>query len=820
MKEALKVQDYVIHEFDSALMNQNIKVYYQPVIRSISGEICGMEALARWDSPVYGLLPPKDFIAPLEDSGQIYKLDIYVIHEVCRTIRERSISGKAAVPVSFNLSRLDFISCDIFTEVEAAIRDYEIPRDMLRIEITESIMAQDSARIDAVVKKFQRAGYQVWIDDFGSGYSSLNLLKDYVYDEIKIDMEFLSNFTERSRQVIISIVDMAKRIGIRTLAEGVETEEQFDFLKEIGCEKVQGYYFGKPAPLEESMMCCAQRGIGIEERMWNNYYDGIGKVNFITDRAMAIVQYDRREIQFLHVNSYFQEVLKRAGVTDMERMYRNVNSPSMPLYHQFRTIHKNILEDGMVQEMDYTIRGEYLRVKAKRIVHYGERYIYQLEVQNLSQRKLTESLQQTDSSFRMMSLMYDAIYRMDMNQDKVEPLTRNIFYGQKNLRGIGEYSAEEAMRLIMRESIYSADQKHFREWSNPATIEQRLREEGKICLAEYFRTREENGSYVWKVHRMLLLPGQQHPQLLYSVMRTPLDNERTLRNIAFSHGISSGEENQSANMWKGLLDSHTAYIFWKDRERRFLGTNQSFLDFYGIEDESEILGKTDEEMNWHVDNEPFLSDEKRVIQNGETLLNRVGKCIVRGALHTILATKMPIYRNGEIVGLLGYFIDIDEFAREGEGIEWVLRRDALTGLMNATGMTLALPDYVEQLENYGKKFALLRITVPQYRATIESYGRKTANRLAKRIAQMLVQEVGMEACCARIHSASFTICLQYAERREVELLGRRIVQQLSDIHSISGFNVTINPEKKIVYADDFPNYQDLILLIHETEQRA
>ena len=235
----------------------------QPVIKTSNGKLCGFEALARWIDPKYGMLSPDNFVGALEDSHQIYKLDSYMIKQICMKLKDRLDNNKKVVPVSFNLSRLDFLNCDIFSIVNGIVSEYEIPKGYINIEITESIVASDPV-VYSEIRRFRQAGYAVWMDDFGSGYSSLNSLKDYEFDELKIDMDFLSSFTEKSKSIITCTVEMAKRIGIETLAEGVETDEQYTFLKNIGCEKVQGYLFGKPLPDDECLDNLVKKGI-IEE---------------------------------------------------------------------------------------------------------------------------------------------------------------------------------------------------------------------------------------------------------------------------------------------------------------------------------------------------------------------------------------------------------------------------------------------------------------------------------------------------------------------------------------------------------------------------
>jgi diguanylate cyclase (GGDEF)-like protein len=259
-RERLKM--YLITHIDEAIENEHIKVFFQPVIDVKTNKLCGFEALARWMDPVHGMISPLDFIGVLEEAHLIHKLDVFVLKKVCEQYRKEADLGHKCVPVSFNLSRLDFKLSEIYKEVKRFTDMYNVPHEMLHIEITESVLEDDDGGyIKEQIKRFQDEKFEVWMDDFGSGYSSLNMLKDYDFDFTKIDMVFLRNFTEKSKVVIQSMVEMAKRLHLGTLAEGVETQEHLEFLKAIGCDRVQGYYFSKPLPYDEVMKVLEEKGI-------------------------------------------------------------------------------------------------------------------------------------------------------------------------------------------------------------------------------------------------------------------------------------------------------------------------------------------------------------------------------------------------------------------------------------------------------------------------------------------------------------------------------------------------------------------------------
>ena len=379
LRKALILQNYIVNHVDEAIKNGYIRVYYQPVVRTITETFCGMEALARWVDPQYGFLNPTQFIGALEESRQIHKLDSYVIQVVCRELREELDRGNLIVPVSFNLSRLDFIGCDIFEVVERALETYRIEREYIRVEITESIMASN-AYVRSEIERFRLAGYEVWMDDFGSGYSSLNTLKDYKFDELKIDMVFLRNFNEASRTIIRSTVRMAKNLGIKTLAEGVETKEQMDFLKGIGCEKVQGFYFGKPQPLKDMLDHMESIGMHVENRKTRHVYSRLGKLDYLVDSPKAIVSFENSVFRFLFVNRQFEEQLQSLGYENFKEVELDCNDPQNPLFQKLCKAES--LAYKTPRQTTYATHGTYVFLSVRLIADINDCHIYDLLFRN------------------------------------------------------------------------------------------------------------------------------------------------------------------------------------------------------------------------------------------------------------------------------------------------------------------------------------------------------------------------------------------------------------------------------------------------------
>ncbi len=268
LRENLRRQQYVIDNIDEAIEKEYIKVFYQPVIRVKTGEICGYEALVRWIDPKIGMFSPGDFIDTLEQFHLIHLVDTYMVKKVCRDYVEMKKAGMDLVPVSINISRLDFELCDIFGIVEETRAKFDVPRNMLDLEITESALNQNGKYIKSECDKMRDLGYSIWIDDFGSGYSSLNTVAEYNFDVLKLDMVVMRSYESnpKTEKLLSFIMEGARAMGVAPLCEGVETQQQFEFLKSIGCERAQGYYFGKPMPMEETRAITMAKGFKWEKR--------------------------------------------------------------------------------------------------------------------------------------------------------------------------------------------------------------------------------------------------------------------------------------------------------------------------------------------------------------------------------------------------------------------------------------------------------------------------------------------------------------------------------------------------------------------------
>lgn len=253
MSSSYMERNDALRDLSHALEKKEFHVYYQPVYDAFSGEIASAEALVRWIREDGTMVSPGIFVPALEDSGRISQMDLFVERSVFSFLEERYHKGQFIVPVSVNMSQMDFFDKDMMASVFVDVSNTDLPVDYTRIEVTETAYSMVASNNRNVLLNMKNIGVKFYLDDFGSGYSSFSTIRDYDFDVVKLDMGFVQKIgtTARANAVIQAIIDMAHAIGSKVVAEGAETKEQVDALRDMKCDYIQGYYFSKPLSEEE-----------------------------------------------------------------------------------------------------------------------------------------------------------------------------------------------------------------------------------------------------------------------------------------------------------------------------------------------------------------------------------------------------------------------------------------------------------------------------------------------------------------------------------------------------------------------------------------
>ncbi len=316
---AMLSEQEIFGDMNAALTEEQFIIYYQPQYNHSTGMLVGAEALVRWLHPEKGMISPARFIPIFEKNGFITKLDFYVFDKVASFIKNSIDNNYSVVPISVNFSKHDIFSQDFVATLDSIREKYKVPAKYLRIEITESVLVGNNKAVNDILAALHASGYIIEMDDFGSGYSSLNVLKDLDFDIIKLDMLFLENGkNNRGGTILSSVVNMAKWLGLPVIAEGVETVEQADFLKSIGCNYIQGYLYSKPLPEDSYTALVSKSHIGalipemnLNEKLntanfWNpESQETLIFSNFVGAAAIFSYNISTRDLEILRVNKKY-----------------------------------------------------------------------------------------------------------------------------------------------------------------------------------------------------------------------------------------------------------------------------------------------------------------------------------------------------------------------------------------------------------------------------------------------------------------------------------------------------------------------------------
>lgn len=824
MGERLYMRSYILTHFAEALKKGYIKVYLQPCMRLLTGKLCNVEALMRWVDPQHGMISPALVVPVLEESGLIHELDAFMIRSVVKLLHYQQENGLPLVPVSVNLSSLDFVKMDPFAIAEAATERYGISHDYLYFELTETSVVRDEGILFQAIQKFHRAGYHVWLDDFGSGYSSLNVLKDYPFDLLKIDMAFLKTFNKKSRDIILSIVRMAKKIGIHTLAEGVETEEQMRFLRAIGCERIQGYYYGRPMALENLHDALEKHQYTCEMRAETHLYNAIGLTDIPAHASSALFTFDGTNPSLLTGNNRFWAYATKFGVREPEQVNCCLRVPNHPF--RVRILHQMEQVDSTHHEqaMTFVEQGRYLRVTMRKLGANQKLSIYRVQFDDITvEREYDAKEKRFDQVMRNLCLLYQHVFCLHVQQDVCEVLigTHSWSEGDEGVcKGIDDF-----FNAYTREMVYPADKTRFLDFIAVRTIQHALLEEGQMIFSNCFRIRQNDGSYAWMRFDAVPLCRNEQGEFLLCVQPLIVETRPgaldCIKAVADAYGLFAapdltGKMERDALLWRSFTTFDRACVFWKDRKQRFLGANEAFLDFFGFRDETEIIGRTDHELGLHIIDPAVYQAGERLLQDGRPQYREFGECIARGNSHAIYTNRYPLYRAGKVEGLIGRFWefghDLDEY------------RDAVidkeTGYTNYRGMLMAGIEFMDNYLKNGEDFTAVYFYVPAIEPAARSYGEAFRHELLQRLAEEVHHAVVPGSVLAHIGSGRF-LCfhkLIHEQRLRDRLL--RLTNAIHNIRSVRGCPCTLYLQYAVGYGSETKSIEGLLQLLVERGEAA
>ena len=710
---------------------------------------------------------------------------------------------------------------DPFRMVENVISRYDLQRDYIRIEVTETALVKEKHNLIQTLRQFQRSGYQVWLDDFGSAYSSLNVLHNYHFDELKIDMAFLRNFNEKSRRILKAIVLMAKELGVHTLAEGAETKAQVDFLKAIGCEKIQGYYWGQPMSYEDIQIFCENYEYGQETRREESVYDKAGLINVVTDVPVAIFHYDGKQVVVLSANQAFRQIIRQAlpayNGKDLPLRIENLS-----FRQRLQPCLDELIASGQEQVVTYIEEDHYLQLHLGLIGGTQGRYLCRAWIYNIADAREDKEAHRIDYLLRNILQLYKGLYYLNPQDDTFEVIKTvmpNWAKGQAQ-KGILRLLTDYTTRFV-----HDDDRKRFLAFLDFDNVRRQAGKSQTKSTGSVFRIKQADGSYRWTVYlAMLLRNGGRQGVLLCcrdDIWETARDRKSLLPILATSLGLHELEPVRQPyfrilrELCQAMIHYSDIKFFWKDRERRFAGVSQAFLDYYGLTDEKSLIGKTDEEIGWHIQGKKYEEAERAVLEKGEITRHIIGECLVQGRPHRIAATKFPIYQGRRIIGLMGYFEDLEYAEARQAQLRQSSFVDDVTGLLNFRGILQAADEYVDKYRRYGQDYTCVLLEVPAYEALFQEYGDEVGQKLLQVITQQLLAFHTLNATIAHLSGSRFCCLVPKAMDADFRNKMLGLINAIHGITDIGGYSCTLYLQYAVAQGSEGQDFDEVMQLLRK-----
>lgn len=578
----------------NGLNNGEFVDFYQAKYRTDSETVAGAEALVRWKKPNGEIIPPGRFIALFEKNGFIRKLDFYMLERVCLMLKERMEKNEELVPISVNFSRVHIYDSGFPETVREIVKKSGVPEKYIEIELTESAFFNETDALNDAVNRLHKYGFSVAIDDFGSGYSSLNMLKDVSVDVLKIDMRFLEGFESGGKvgTVVTSVVRMAKWLGIPVVAEGVETKEQVEFLRSLGCDMVQGYFFARPiargdfekllnkaestAPVKQTLpetitldsLNAVLGGDSLLTSLMDGMVGGFGLYE-LSDNRLEAIRVNRRYYELMGYPDLAS--FSKASFNVIEQIYV---ADQLPLLNCCRAaVSKGTVQSFSVRRYNYSGKLMHIKGLIKRIGGSDEKPLLCITFLDATESLRAEQERELNKYSDALYSIYDEIYEFNFETN----LFRLLSYNHVR-RVFKTYALNTAEKKWLDKVVYSDDRLMIE-----GLIGELRNGTIKLPFSEEYRINTPKGVR-WVTSSVVSVSGGSH--LLCSLDIT--EKKQLEEFVASMEGL---HHKMDLDMITGVLSTDTSDSFIRERFRLDDTSSISALMLFSIENFSGIVGK-------------------------------------------------------------------------------------------------------------------------------------------------------------------------------------------------------------------------------------
>ncbi|WP_302889326.1 EAL domain-containing protein [uncultured Acidaminococcus sp.] len=798
---------------EEALKNHDIKVFFQPIVRTLTCKACAAEALVRWDDSKYGHLLPSIFIKPLEATQLITKLDLYVAEEVCRLYQDLQLRPDVNLPISINFSRSDFQHCNIRRELDRLRAQYHVPDHALCVEVTERDFCDDVSFLKDQLTELRDHGYEVWMDDFGSGFSSLSLLKDLDVDLVKFDLRFLvgSAHINRGNFIIGALIAMVKQLGMKTLVEGVETEAQLDYLQSVGCERMQGYLYSRPIPFEQLVNLAIWDTDETEPNC--RYYNAVGCCNMVQaipesvfhgkDERLVlpslpacIVEYQAGKMSLLETNAAFtaregqlafrdpaafDEYMGQAGTFCRRNLLQAIKQCQDT--QKGLTIEVSSHNEVCSLRIDPIAKNEASGAEAFLIILTGVR-TSSFKERKAAVQSIMNGIFSLFDSFFVLNLTTQTVHRIKVGMnvtDEIERLPLPLF-----------------LREWARRHVFSEDWKRFLQFYDLSTLVTRINESGCGYLSTFFRvtSSEQENRNGWQLH-LVWLSGEPSDIKVYcgtvnlryfmgAEMPRPMEPLLVRNKLVPFSKIDKDAAMLPEVLWEAMLHLPEMNVYWKDVKGRFMGANDAFMHYFNLSSLDDILGKSEEELGWNVEFDPTYREEEMLLGQIPVISEEKVHCMAKGMIRTVMMNKIPLIEAGRIVGSLSWFRDVTRFTQIQAELKKKSTIDALTGALNYQGFKETQSHFVDSYQKWDLDFILIYMDLDDFKHCNDTYGHGFGDLVLQEVVKRLQKIFNHYGVVARVGGDEFIALLPIVESEEIRRIKQEIQQVLKAPLSIDG----------------------------------
>ncbi len=854
-----KLRKHIIESIENTDANDYVKVYYQPIVRVFNRKICAYEALARWEDPEFGFLSPADFIGVLEEARLIHKLDVLILQKVCEHVKISIDSGFPIVPVSINLSALDFQMLNMPYLASEAVRINNLPKNLLNIEITERALGENRQEIYDVMEKFKSNGFEIWLDNFGSKYSSLNVLEEINFDLLKIDRRFLQNFhtQDRSRLILKNIMNMSKELGIRTLMEGVEDEVVLEFLRQTGCENAQGFLFGRPTPFAS-----LNRSKNLHEnQVEKKYYTAIGRVNLLSQAPLetgiiaraddnelkfkaenadlilnglplAITEFDGQKFKFLMYNAGFNDIFKYLGIGEKCLPDDVFNNFSLPFAITIRSIVQECIKTGREDSCDFVTSEGFFSIRLRCIAYDSEKKVGALLAvidyisKDVSMKR--EKLQEVSLKF-----LYTLYSRIDLIKYDGTKFANIYINSSRYVESFVKGSFDNSIKNFAEKNIHVEDRINFEKFFDLETLEERIHENGGNSVIDYFRTKNARNHFTWQMY--VLIPIIHNSEKYFLSCIRNVDAERTkrlpeidskgiayydmpgnpiflllaIRSFTSILGYGSFEKFLYNSFYLEASLTSDRILYMHLGKQGMISTKSSYMSMSYSEVIHDVILNTvvDESQN---EIEKFFNLERLFQEYAQGRIFAETEFLRRSDLKSKprwLHADYQIRESTDLNEVHAFFLifDIDNYRQTTDAMIALIERDNLTGLYNRR----TAGNWIQKFLVKKIFFAFIILDLDNFKQINDRFGHDCGDTVIKNAALKMKEHFEDKGIIARLGGDEFLVVLSDLSLDEVE---ERIKQFSRMKKSVVYKNQQINYTMSIGYSlfpEQSQNYREL-----------